>query len=1682
MSIPSAHPPDDRLKAFGLGRLDPNDTESVAEHVEACTPCATVLNLLPSDDFLTALRDAVHPTAEPPTQRRLEETSGSVPTTVYTDPSSIPPELDGHPRYRVAELLGRGGMGAVYRADHMLMDRPVALKVVSSELFENDEALARFRHEVRAAARLNHPNIVAAYDADQAGSLTFLVMEYVEGHSLAEILKSRGRMSVTQACQYARQVALGLQHAHDKGMVHRDIKPHNLMLTPSGEVKVLDFGLARFVCEQTLEPDPHSTDPDSATMSKSASLTQTGVVMGTVDYMAPEQARNSRQADIRADIYSLGCTLYHFLTGRVPFVGGDVTSKLTRLLREEPESITRLRPDVPKPLAAVVARMMAKKPENRYQTPAEVVAALTPFTGEPTARHRRVGWIAMLLLLVTAGAIFALRGGGKSEEVRIDTDAFDVELIANSAGEIVRVRDRLADRTWTPEPGLYRLAQADEANGVTLELDDSTRLTLHRTAEGVRARWNAHALVPTSVVPDKLRAFGAGAPVAHGLAVSPDGRFAVSSGGLDYAGAFQWKSSLDADLRLWDLASGREVGRLSGQSGHVGCVAFSPDARHVAGAAGHEKSVRVWDVRSGKAIQLLEGHTAEVNGVAYSPDGRRLLSASWDKTLRLWDATTGVELLRFGEGLSDWSRVAFSPDGRFTLAAGLERLSWFDLATGEEVHRFAAEGLKLGRVVGAAVSSNGRYVLSGSAESDDHAVRLWDTNTGKLIRTLGYFGTNVHAVAFTPDGEHALATGFDSSLRLWRVADGVEEFRAALASPVVSLAVTPDGRHALAGCVDRSIRVVQLDNPHPPTPVGEVRQMLGHTSSVRAVAVAPNGRIGYSVCWDRTLRAWDLNTGRELRRIGEGTNPAEELALSADGRRMISAHSSDPVRIWDLESGKELFALKGHTANVHTVAIADDGLHGLSGGADNTVRLWDLKTGKTLRTLSGHTGVVCALAFCKDGRRALSGSHDKTMRLWDLETGQELKKFEGFADWVLGLAVSPDGRHALSTGGPGNTARLWDLQTGAEVRRFVGHARQLHSVAFSSDGKHALTGAFDGTLRYWSVSGGTAKGIYGGHFGYVTSVTFCRDDTYALSGGQDGTVRLWRLPDFPATVFPQRIGVSGTHVLSVAFTPQGDRLLAGSDGDHVLQFDVAGGRQVGAVGKCGWSSAVAVSPDGKLGASGHSTDSPSGVVRIFEMETGRVLHRLPAHEGETLAVAFHPRGDLLATGGRDGRVRLWDVRSGTRLRTLEGHPQGIYQIAFNPDGTRLASAGWDEGVRLWDTSSGSLIRTVPGSQTVALLPNGEHILTGSRDESGLVRLWKLDGTTPERTWQTGALVSWLSIAPDGTRFLATHHHERRLTVWDVATSRLRLACIDPIWKPNRAVFSPDGKTAVAGGLRGGISVWNLAATATDPATPVVAAFRETHSATEAELRQWIYRVSREGFRLTSVSVGVGSPEPRFNALAVRDGRDLATDYQILSGAEPGEYFRLMSQSGYRPLVSCLYADGGKQKQVHVWVADGSSFGGYGTTFAKLATLLEEHGRKKRMMPIYISSETAIRGGDEITVILAPDNGVQWELSSGLTLKELQATATAVRERRWRITHLAAYDQGQGVRFFAVIADNRNNLAWDCQGGLSEEQYAKALKDNSDRLHPIAVGSYRDGGEWRYAALWTAPATTTRGVK
>ncbi len=610
------------------------------------------------------------------------------------------------PGYRVLAEIGRGGMGVVYKARHTDTDRVVALKVVRRELTAQPSARRRFAREILATARLDHPHIVRVLDAAETGDTCFLAMEYLEGDTLHQVVERDGRRAVWEACELTRQAALGLDHAHAAGLVHRDVKPSNLIRldptadAPAGTVKLLDLGLVRIDAE---DDTPLST------------LTQPGVLMGTIDFIAPEQAVNPHLADARADLYSLGCSLYYLLLGRVPFPVGSLMEKLDKHRWVTPRPVDKLRTEVPRRVAEVVERLLAKDPGERFRTAAEAADALAPFC--------------------TPAGCAAARA------------AQAVRLTPTSPSIVIRP----TPREPRPVGALRRLTGHTDAVCALAVTPDGAQVISASRDQSLRV-WDVSGRIP--VRPLSGHTWYGHACEVRCTAVSADGRHVLSGGS-------------DRNVRLWDLTTGRLLTTLAGHTDAVKAVAFSPDGRQAL-SAGNDRRLILWDVPGGRKVQTLKGHTGDPNCVAFAPGGALAVSGGWDKTLRVWDLATGKERRCLGGPYSDfqWSvfmGLAFHPDGRLVVASSDHTVYLLDAETGRVSQRFAGHTNWVSSV---AVSPDGGHVLSGSW---DGTVRLWSVAQGRQAGCFEGHTDQVQTVAFAPDGLHAFSAGADRTVIHWRL-------------------------------------------------------------------------------------------------------------------------------------------------------------------------------------------------------------------------------------------------------------------------------------------------------------------------------------------------------------------------------------------------------------------------------------------------------------------------------------------------------------------------------------------------------------------------------------------------------------------------------------------------------------------------------------------------------------------------------------------------------------------------------------------------------------------------------------------------------------------------------------------------------------------------------------------------
>jgi WD40 repeat protein len=964
--------------------------------------------------------------------------------------------------YELLEEIARGGMGVVYRARQMSLNRPVALKMILSGHLATPVLVQRFHTEAESAARLDHSNIVPIYEIGEYDGQHYFSMKLIPGGTLAGATCNAQEIpSIDRAARLVATVARAVHYAHQRGILHRDLKPTNILLDEAGEPHVTDFGLAK------LEED-------------NSGLTMTAAVVGTPAYMSPEQAAGQNKGlTTAADIYGLGTILYELIARRPPFQGETTVETLRQVCEQEPASPRTLNPGVNRDLETICLKCLNKDPERRYGS-AEMLAddldrwrKKEPIQARPVAPVQKFSsWCRRkpalaASLLISAVLLLVVAIGSPIAAVRIDRERKEAEYLL-----------------YTANMNMARQAWEENSIGVLRRMLQETHESPHRGFEWYYWQRQAHLA---------SRTIAGHADVVLFVAFSPDGQQIFSG-------------SFDQTAKIWDLASGRELFALTsgGKTGLNGPVSFSRDGKRVV-TGDEEGRVRIWDVASGRQLGSFRAHSAATASVAFSPDGTLVVTGGNDNTAKLWKATRGRHLRTFKGHTALVSFVAFSPDGlRIVTCSEDGTAKVWDVADDENAITFTAHTQG---VLCAAFSPDGNHIVTGGR---DHMVRVWDALTASELRKLDH-NLSISSVACSHDGQRIAAGSEDPTVKVWDVASGQELYALkGHTEEVASVAFSPDNKRLVSGSLDQTVKVWDVSGNQDPL------VLRGHTDQIWAVAFSPDGGSVVTGSFDSTARVWDVAKGVVRFPLIGHTGPIRTVAFSADGQRIATGSWDSTVRVWHATNGVELFQLKEHNSAVLSVAFSPDRTRIASGGADRAARIWDINGGKELFTLMGHTGMVTSVAFSPDGQRLVTGSDDGTAKVWDATSGREIRTFKGHRGGVYSAIFSADAAQII-TGGDREVAKLWDVTTGRELFELRGHSLHVTSIAYSPDSRRILTGSWDSTAKLWDAATGREVLTLKAHNGPVW-VDFSPDGTSVVTASHDGTARIWRVADLQRVV------------------------------------------------------------------------------------------------------------------------------------------------------------------------------------------------------------------------------------------------------------------------------------------------------------------------------------------------------------------------------------------------------------------------------------------------------------------------------------------------------------------------------------------------------------------------------------
>ncbi|HVM48008.1 MAG TPA: protein kinase [Candidatus Acidoferrum sp.] len=949
------------------------------------------------------------------------------------EPSVPPRERFGD--YELLSEIARGGMGVVYRARQVSLNRVVAVKMVLHGQFSSEEFIQRFRNEAQAAAALHHPNIVPIYEVGDWAGQPFFSMEFIEGQTLADTVRA-GPLTANRAAEYVKSIAGAIDYAHEQGVLHRDLKPSNILVDIFDEPRITDFGLAKLVTNGT-------------------ELTITGQALGSPGHMPPEQAAgHPASAGRQGDVYSLGAILYHLLTGRPPFQGETVQQVLLQAQTAEPVSPQRLNPSIPAALQTICLKCLEKEPGRRYATAAGLAEDLRRFLAHEPIQARPVSppqklWLwcrrhpgpaslsAALLVAILVG-LSGVLGQWQRAERHASGEALHrqrAESYANQVRLNLYAADiSLASQAWLR--GDYGLARR-------------TLLGLKPKAGEADLRGFEWRLLWNYCRGDQLATFTGHDWIVTCAAFSPNGRLLATG-------------SQDGTAKVWDLPGRQLLTSLPCGTGAVWTVGFTPDGTELMTAT--TEGVHLWDSSSWKVVRTFPGRLGalaakgellataesspfswEQNGavvlwnyrtgeeitelskhgrvVSFSPDGRRLAVAGVDKAVELWAVPSGKWERTLPTENPVWS-LTFAPNGEQLVTAGWSEtaLVW-DLSKPGPPRRLTGHQ----RTIWSSVySPDGATLITSSS---DQSIRFWDAITLQPKGQLRGHESEVWCVAVSPDGQTLATGGKDATVRLWPAAPAVA--RDCLPNQTGHRPLfSPDGK------------LLELLGPARGEWHGQLWDVPGRVRS-RDVPdgtiigfTRDRGNLLYLNEGNATLTAWSSGNSREqgtqLDGHGLGLDAFARTGMSPEGKRVFAIAKNGVARFWDAASGQLLRSCSCPNPPIRAVVLGPRGEHlALSVERENIVRLYNLTTGAELQ-LAGHRDFVSGLAFSPDGAMLATGSMDGTIRLWEVARGKALGQLSGHMEEVTDLAFAPDGL-TLASVARKDGVKLWHVATGREL-------------------------------------------------------------------------------------------------------------------------------------------------------------------------------------------------------------------------------------------------------------------------------------------------------------------------------------------------------------------------------------------------------------------------------------------------------------------------------------------------------------------------------------------------------------------------------------------------------------------------------------------------------------------------
>ena len=1073
------------------------------------------------------------------------------------------PSLPGSPLpfervgpFRLVRHLGGGGMGMVYLAEQEPIGRPVALKLMRPAIAASEDARRRFLQEARAIARLGHPHIVTVHAAGEEQGTLYLAMELVPGRSLDELLaewcSGGGRPPASRFVRWGAEIARALSAAHAAGLIHRDVKPHNLRITPEGKAVLLDFGLARDL--------------------QGSQVSLVGAFQGSPSYASPEQVRGDSAAiDERTDVYSLGVTLYEALAGTVPFEGETAARVFEEILHGDPATLRERNPQISAELEAVVSCAMARDPERRYASAAdlaedlEALLEMRPVAARPAGAPRRLlKWVRRHPAVATASAVAC---------AAVLALPIAVILAQQAALDEVITERNLKETALRESEGMRLAAAAD------LALEDDPALALLLGAESARRRPHASAnsalLAALEACAEERTLIGHERDVSAALWLDGGQRAATAS--------------LDGSIRIWDPVSGKTERRIACGMGMLRSLAVSADGSLLA-VGSSRQSVEVRDRHSGSRVHALPDLPGSVRMLQFSPSGAYVLGWSRSRAVRVWSLESGDVV--FARGPEPQVRAAsFLPDrGRLVLAEQANSVSIWEVDAAEPTVVLGATG---GPASCLSVAPDGLWIAVGETAGDVH---LFAGDGSEPAALLGSHGGHVMDVAFSADARYvASASHIPKEVRVWNVATRAAVARLQLPGQPTDLEFHPDGEQLAVATSDGRAHLWRfLENE-------EARPLLGHESHTVSVRYRPDGERVLTASNDATARIWNPAFPRLRRTLVATEEVPFPLVLDPELPRLAVGLGSGEILIRPLEDDEPAFRLEGYPMGPGELsflpggtALAATAFHPREPSTE--VDIWDLGSGEIELTLPAVSAWYRHFLAVPQEPWLVSDDTSTALGVWDWQTGEKRARLSLGEKRVRDYVLSPSGAHVAVYGPDEFTATVFTVENGAAVLSLGPFDEEILSMGWPDDESLVCVGTMEGTVaafawpsgepvferrlhaskvrrfafspsgsRVCSVSDDETGSLFDpwsdgepvrllGHEGQVSHAVFLGEGSHVATLSDDETVRVWRCRDGAEVLVLKGYPLARSGIRRV---PEGNRLLTFRIGGPVEVIELA---------------------------------------------------------------------------------------------------------------------------------------------------------------------------------------------------------------------------------------------------------------------------------------------------------------------------------------------------------------------------------------------------------------------------------------------------------------------------------------------------------------------------------------------